>query len=124
MVNTISLHMERSLIMVALEDYANDPVHIEDHDDVRFAVVRDMAGQRFIEVIDERGNPIAYVPESMGRDQAMAHAQLFAEAPRLLDLIRFASANVTDHAHPGLLRAFKSYCNKALDRIDSRIMIG
>lgn len=75
-----------------------------------------------IAVTDSVGNVIAYVPEEMGDRAAQAHAAMFAEAARLLDLVRFAARHIDGSAHPGLLRAYKAYCQDVLDRIDDAIV--
>lgn len=78
---------------------------------------------RLLAVTDAEGNPIAYVPETMGRAEAETHAALFAEAPRLLDLVRFAAEHLNENSHPGLLKAFQSYCNEVLDRVEDSVVI-
>lgn len=76
-----------------------------------------------IAVVDEHGETIAYVPAGMGEGQARAHAAMIAAAPRLLDLARYAAANVDESSHAGVLRAYRAYCQKVVDEVEDQILV-
>lgn len=83
----------------------------------------DAPAQPMIEVVDETGAPLAYVPADMSDGQARAHAAMIAAAPRLLDLARFAAAHVDEDSHAGVLRAFRAYCAEIVDRVEDQIVL-
>lgn len=79
--------------------------------------------EALIAVMDAENQPLAYVPMAMGADEAEAHAVLYAEAARLLDLVRFAADHLSSASHPAVLRAYRAYCNEVLDRIDEAMVV-
>ncbi|GEM_PF-6708076 len=87
------------------------------------SVTKKQGSTKLLAVIDSAGDVIAYVPEAMGQEDAESHAVLFAEAPRLLDLVRFAAEHLNENSHPGLMKAFQSYCNEVLDRVEDSVVI-
>ena len=84
---------------------------------------QDAARTRVIAVVDDKGETMAYVPADMAEGQARAHAAMIAAAPRLLDLARFAAANLDESSHPGVVRAFKAYCAKVVDEVEDQILM-
>lgn len=83
----------------------------------------DGARTAVIAIVDEQGEPIAWVPANMSGGQARAHAAMIAAAPRLLDLARFAAANLDERSHPGLIRAFRAYCARVVDEVEDHILL-
>ena len=76
-----------------------------------------------IEIVDDVGAPLAYVPTDMADGQARAHAAMIAAAPQLLDLVRFAAAHIDERSHPGAIRAFRARCADVVDKVEDQILM-
>ncbi|GEM_PF-6206813 len=76
---------------------------------------------KMVTVVDSSGAVLAYVPTDMGQETAQAHAALIAEAPRLLDLVRFGASKISEQGNPEAIAAFAAYCREIVKRVDDVI---
>lgn len=87
----------------------------------RHGAKEDTALSSMVKVVDSDGEVLAWVPQDMGEETARAHAALIAEAPRLLDLVRFGADHMAPGASPRAVAAFAEYCREVIERVDSVI---